>query len=39
MLVDTMHGVGHRSDGEKHRAALAKAKALAQALDSAIDNP
>jgi hypothetical protein len=27
-----------RSDGEKHRAALSKAKALARALDSAIGN-
>lgn len=27
-----------RSDGEKHRAALSKAKALANALDSAIEN-
>ena len=27
-----------RSDGEKHRAALSKAKALARAIDSAIGN-
>jgi hypothetical protein len=27
-----------RSDGEKHRAALSKAKALAKALDSAIES-
>jgi hypothetical protein len=27
-----------RSDGEKHRAALSKAKALANALDSAIES-
>jgi hypothetical protein len=27
-----------RSDGEKHRAALSKAKALAKALDQAIES-
>jgi hypothetical protein len=27
-----------RSDGEKHRAALSKAKVLAKALDSAIES-
>ena len=27
-----------RSDGEKHRAALSRAKALARAFDSAIEN-
>jgi hypothetical protein len=30
--------VDDRSDGEKHRAALSKAKALAKALDSAIES-
>lgn len=30
-------GSDERSDGEKHRAALSKAKALAKALDSAIE--
>jgi len=30
-------GVDERSDGEKQRAALSKAKALAKALDAAID--
>jgi hypothetical protein len=39
-MVSVASGVGSdaRSDGEKHRAALSKAKALAQALDSAIEN-
>ena len=30
--------VDERSDGEKHRAALSKAKALAKALDSSIES-
>jgi hypothetical protein len=39
-MVSVASGIGtdERSDGEKHRAALSKAKALAQALDSAIEN-
>ncbi len=31
-------GVDERSDGDKHRAALSKAKGLAQALDAAIES-
>ena len=33
----TVEAGGARSDEEKHRAALSKAKALAKALDSAIE--
>ena len=38
-MVSVASGTGadERSDGDKHRAALSKAKALAQALDSAIE--
>lgn len=36
--VDVGGRADERSDGEKHRAALSKAKALAQALDSAIES-
>lgn len=39
-MVSVAAGVGadQRSDGEKHRAALSKAKALARALDAAIED-
>jgi hypothetical protein len=39
-MVSVALGAGSdtRSDGEKHRAALSKAKALAKALDSAIES-
>jgi hypothetical protein len=39
-MVSVASGAGSdtRSDGEKHRAALSKAKALAKALDSAIES-
>ena len=36
MVSVALGGADERSDGEKHRAALSKAKALAKALDSAI---
>jgi hypothetical protein len=36
--VDLGAKIDERSDGEKHRAALSKAKALAKALDSAIES-
>jgi hypothetical protein len=36
--VDLGSKVDERSDGEKHRAALSKAKALAKALDLAIES-
>jgi len=37
MVSVALGGSDERSDGEKHRAALSKAKALAKALDSAIE--
>ncbi len=36
--VTTGHGEDERSDDEKERAALSKAKALARALDAAIED-
>jgi hypothetical protein len=36
--VDLGGTVDERSDGEKHRAALSRAKALAKALDAAIES-
>jgi hypothetical protein len=36
MVSVALGGIDERTDGEKHRAALSKAKALAKALDSAI---
>jgi hypothetical protein len=36
--VDLGGKVDERSDGEKHRAALSRAKALAKALDAAIES-
>jgi hypothetical protein len=36
--VDLEGKADERSDGEKHRAALSRAKALAKALDSAIES-
>jgi len=38
MVSVALGGTDERSDGEKHRAALSKAKALAKALDSAIES-
>lgn len=38
MVSVALGGTDRRSDDEKHRAALSKAKALAKALDSAIEN-
>jgi hypothetical protein len=37
-MVTVEAGQGRSSDGEKHRAALSKAKALAKALDVAIED-
>jgi hypothetical protein len=37
MVCVALGGPDERSDSEKHRAALSKAKALAKALDSAIE--
>lgn len=37
MVSVALGGSDERSDSEKHRAALSKAKALAKALDSAIE--
>ena len=37
MVSVALGGADERSDGEKQRAALSKAKALANALDSAIE--
>jgi hypothetical protein len=37
MVSVALGGADERSDSEKHRAALSKAKALAQALESAIE--
>jgi hypothetical protein len=37
MVSVALGGSDERSDTEKHRAALSKAKALAKALDSAIE--
>jgi hypothetical protein len=38
MVSVALGGADQRSDSEKHRAALSKAKALAKALDSAIES-
>ena len=38
MVSVALGGTDERTDGEKHRAALSKAKALAKALDSAIES-
>ena len=38
MVSVALGGTDERSDSEKHRAALSKAKALAKALDSAIES-
>jgi hypothetical protein len=38
MVSVALGTLDHRSDGEKERAALSKAKALAKALDSAIES-
>ena len=38
MVSVALGNIDERSDGEKRRAALSKAKALAKALDSAIES-
>lgn len=38
MVSVSLGGTDERTDGEKQRAALSKAKALAKALDSAIES-
>jgi hypothetical protein len=38
MVSVALGGADERSDAEKHRAALSKAKVLAKALDSAIES-